>query len=72
MEQDIGDINQIFKDLAHIVHDQGEMVDSIEVKAKFIVDKKVPYTSSLHNLITIEMPATEGVKELQKQLQALR
>ena len=39
---------------------------------KFIVDKKVPYTSSLHNLRTIEMPATEGVKELQKQLQALR
>ncbi|KAI3409990.1 hypothetical protein GPALN_006356 [Globodera pallida] len=30
LEQDIGDINQIFKDLAHMVHDQGEMVDSIE------------------------------------------
>ncbi|KAL3089557.1 hypothetical protein niasHS_006941 [Heterodera schachtii] len=30
LEQDIGDINQIFKDLAHLVHDQGEMVDSIE------------------------------------------
>lgn len=30
LEQDIGDINQIFSDLAHMVHDQGEMVDSIE------------------------------------------
>jgi len=38
---------------------------------KFIVDKKVPYTSSLYNLTAIEMPATEGVKELQKRLKGL-
>jgi NAD-dependent deacetylase len=31
---------------------------------KFIVDKKIPYTSSLHNLSTIEKTATEGVNEL--------
>jgi NAD-dependent deacetylase len=31
---------------------------------KFIVDKKIPYTSSLYNLSVIEKPATEGVKEL--------
>jgi NAD-dependent deacetylase len=31
---------------------------------KFIIDKKIPYTSSVQNLITIEKPATEGVKEL--------
>ena len=31
---------------------------------KFIVDKRIPYTSSLHNLTTIEKPATEGVVEL--------
>jgi NAD-dependent deacetylase len=31
---------------------------------KFIVDKKIPYTSSVYNLTTIEKPATEGVKEL--------
>ena len=31
---------------------------------KFIVDKKIPYTSSVHNLTAIEKPATEGVKEL--------
>ncbi|KAI6183018.1 Syntaxin-12 [Aphelenchoides bicaudatus] len=30
LEGDINDVNQIFKDLARIVHDQGEMVDSIE------------------------------------------
>jgi len=30
LETDIDDINMIFKDLARIVHDQGEMVDSIE------------------------------------------
>ena len=31
---------------------------------KFIVDKKVPYTSSVYNLTTIEKPATEGIEEL--------
>src|SRR5919112_4401193 len=29
---------------------------------KFIVDKKIPYTSPLYNLTTIEKPATEGMK----------
>ncbi|MBS1915522.1 MAG: NAD-dependent deacylase [Bacteroidetes bacterium] len=32
---------------------------------KFIVDKRIPYTSSMQYLTTIEKPATEGVKELQ-------
>jgi len=36
---------------------------------KFIVDKKIPYTSSVHNLTAIEKPATEGVKELKGLLQ---
>lgn len=31
---------------------------------KFIMDKKIPYTSALRNLTSIEKPATEGVKEL--------
>jgi NAD-dependent deacetylase len=31
---------------------------------KYIIDKKIPYTSSVHNLTVIEKPATEGVKEL--------
>jgi NAD-dependent deacetylase len=38
---------------------------------KFIVDKKVPYTSSLYNLTAIEKRATEGVKELQQLLKEL-
>lgn len=30
LESDINDVNNIFKDLARIVHEQGDMVDSIE------------------------------------------
>jgi NAD-dependent deacetylase len=35
---------------------------------KFIVDKRIPYTSSLYNLSVIEKPATEGVSDLLKLL----
>jgi len=35
---------------------------------KFIVDKKIPYTSSLQNLTTIEQPASLGIKELTERL----
>ena len=35
---------------------------------KFIVDRVIPYTASLPNLIVIEKPATEGVVELKKLL----
>jgi NAD-dependent deacetylase len=35
---------------------------------KFIVDKRIPYTSEVHHLTTIEKPATQGVKELQELL----
>lgn len=38
---------------------------------KFIVDKKVPYTSSLYNLTTIEKPATEGMEEAKALLKKL-
>lgn len=31
---------------------------------KYIIDKKIPYTSPMPNLVRIEKPATEGVKEL--------
>jgi NAD-dependent deacetylase len=37
---------------------------------KFIIDKKIPYNSSLYNLTEIEKPATEGVNELIKLLKA--
>jgi NAD-dependent deacetylase len=33
---------------------------------KYIIDKKIPYVSSLSNVISIEKPATEGVEELKK------
>ncbi|TMI72170.1 MAG: NAD-dependent deacylase [Bacteroidetes bacterium] len=33
---------------------------------KYIIDKKIPYMSSLSNITTIEKPATEGVQELKK------
>jgi len=36
--------------------------------AKYIIDRKIPYTSSLYNLTAIEEPATEGVKQLQQLL----
>jgi NAD-dependent deacetylase len=38
---------------------------------KFIVDKKIPYTSEVYNLTAIEKPATEGIKELIKCLKEL-
>jgi NAD-dependent deacetylase len=36
---------------------------------KFIVDRKIPYTSSLYNLTAVERPAGEGMKEVKKLLQ---
>jgi NAD-dependent deacetylase len=38
---------------------------------KFIIDKRIPYTSSVYNLTAIEKPATEGVIELHKLLQTV-
>ena len=35
---------------------------------KFIIDKKIPYTSALQNLTVIEKPANEGVKLLRQKL----
>lgn len=37
---------------------------------KFIIDKKIPYTSPLYNLTNIEKPATEGVRTLRELLKA--
>jgi NAD-dependent deacetylase len=39
---------------------------------KFIIDKKIPYTSALQNLTIIEKPASEGVKLLQQKLLSLQ
>lgn len=38
---------------------------------KFIIDKKIPYFSSIHNLKAIEKPASEGVKDLIESLKLL-
>ena len=38
---------------------------------KFIIDKRIPYTSEISNITAIEKPATEGVGELVKLLAAL-
>lgn len=38
---------------------------------KFIVDKRIPYTSSVYNLTAIEKPASEGVKEMITLLRSL-
>jgi NAD-dependent deacetylase len=37
---------------------------------RFIIDKQIPYTGSLHNFTAIESPASEGVKLLKNKLQA--
>ncbi|MBS1664486.1 MAG: NAD-dependent deacylase [Bacteroidetes bacterium] len=39
---------------------------------KFIVDKKIPFTSSIRNLTAIEQPASIGVQQLIEQLEALK
>lgn len=39
---------------------------------KFIVDKKIPATSGIGNLVRIEQPASTGVKELAQRLAGLR
>jgi NAD-dependent deacetylase len=38
---------------------------------KFIIDKKIPYTSSLYNLITIEKPASSGTLDLKERLKEM-
>jgi NAD-dependent deacetylase len=38
---------------------------------KYIIDKKIPYTSSIGHLTLIEKPATEGVKEFSNLLRNL-
>jgi NAD-dependent deacetylase len=39
---------------------------------KFIVDKTIPYTSSIHNLTSIEKPATTGIPDLIAELEKLK
>ena len=38
---------------------------------KFIIDKRIPYTSSVHNITEIEKPATEGVQILRAMIESI-
>ncbi len=53
-----------------VVYPAAGLVDyAPQAVPKFIVDKTIPYTSSVKNLIAIEKPATEGVQDLIKALE---
>lgn len=52
-----------------VVYPAAGLINYVELeKPKYIIDKKIPYTSPMRNLTLIEKPATEGVKELQSLL----
>jgi NAD-dependent deacetylase len=52
-----------------VVYPAAGLINYVELKTpKYIVDKKIPYTSPMHNLTLIEKPATEGVKDLVEML----
>ncbi len=56
-----------------VVYPAAGLVDlAIPGIPKFIVDKKIPYTTSVGDLVAIELPASTGVKELAQRLAALR
>ncbi len=48
-----------------VVYPAAGLINYVELETpKFIVDKKIPYTSSMKNLTLIEKSATKGVKDL--------
>jgi NAD-dependent deacetylase len=48
-----------------VVYPAAGLVNYVEAGTqKYIIDKKIPYISSMRNLVLIEKPATEGVNEL--------
>jgi NAD-dependent deacetylase len=51
------------------VYPAAGLINYVELETpKYIIDKKIPYTSPMRNLTLIEKPATEGIKELQQLL----
>ncbi|HMH23079.1 MAG TPA: Sir2 family NAD-dependent protein deacetylase [Puia sp.] len=55
-----------------VVYPAAGLVDyTLRGVPKFIVDKKIPYTSSVYNLTTIEQPAAVGIEELKEKLRLL-
>lgn len=52
-----------------VVYPAAGLINYVEMETpKFIIDKKIPYTSPMRNLTLIEKPATEGVEELKSLL----
>jgi len=50
-----------------VVYPAAGLIDAVPYRnPKFVIDKSIPYIRPMPNLVTIEKPATEGVKELQK------
>jgi NAD-dependent deacetylase len=50
-----------------VVYPAASLINYVALETpKYIIDKKIPYTSQMHNLTLIERPATEGVGELKK------
>ena len=48
-----------------VVYPAAGLINYVELETpKYIIDKKIPYTSPMRNLTLIEKPATEGMKEL--------
>jgi NAD-dependent deacetylase len=49
------------------VYPAAGLVDYVKEKVKkYVIDKRIPHVTRYSNIITIEMPATEGVVELKK------
>lgn len=56
-----------------VVYPAAGLIHYVELTTpKFIIDKKIPYTSSMQNLTLIEKPATEGIVDLVQLLKDLR
>jgi len=52
-----------------VVYPAAGLVNYVQLQVPtYIIDKSIPYTSSLYKLTTIEKPATEGVKLLTEML----
>ena len=55
-----------------VVYPAASLINYVELGTpKFIVDKKIPYTSPMRNLTLIEKPATEGVVDMMKILSSM-
>jgi NAD-dependent deacetylase len=55
------------------VYPAAGLLDYVPIFApKFIIDKKIPKTSAVNNLTTIEKPASEGVQQLKELLKTYK